>query len=194
MVEKATCGLINQIVNLNKEVNIVALDPNLEIAKNYREKFEFYFVGLTFAILGLSIQTSIFGTHVFSDICEVAGWICLLLSGIFSLKRIEWIPIVHEYVVKKAKIDKDSDELLLLKKAGQKSVQMVDGKTKDIDELIENKKWALEKVEEYSSEAKMKIYKRHKYRWDLFVFGIVLLTASRIFGPLRSIYNMLTTC
>ena len=65
-------------------------DSNLNVSIRIQEKFEFYFLSLTFVILGLSIQTSKFGTHPISDGLELFGWISLFVSGMAGLSRMRW--------------------------------------------------------------------------------------------------------
>jgi hypothetical protein len=73
-------------------------DPNETLAHRIQEKFDFYFLALTFTILWLSLQTSKFGQGVASDLAELIGWLALLTSGISGLSRIEWLPgIFHAF-------------------------------------------------------------------------------------------------
>ncbi len=46
-------------------------NSNLEVSIRIQEKFEFYFLSLTFIILGLVVQTSKFGSYAISDIFEL---------------------------------------------------------------------------------------------------------------------------
>ncbi|HWM30132.1 MAG TPA: hypothetical protein VNO69_00295 [Methyloceanibacter sp.] len=67
-----------------------------EIAIELRGKFEFYLLALNFSILGLSIQTSKFGTYLSAGVFELAGWFALFLSGVIGLLRGEWIPVAYD--------------------------------------------------------------------------------------------------
>jgi hypothetical protein len=42
-------------------------NSNLDVSIRIQEKYELYFLSLTFIILGLSIQTSRVGSHAISD-------------------------------------------------------------------------------------------------------------------------------
>ena len=66
-----------------------------KIAIEYQQKFVFYILGLTFTILALSIQTSSFEKFYFADLAEICGWLCLLVSGLLGLSRIEWSSVFY---------------------------------------------------------------------------------------------------
>ena len=70
-------------------------DSNIDVAIRIQEKFEFYFLSLTFIILGLAIQTSNSGVHAISDGLELLGWISLFVSGMAGLSRMRWAPFSH---------------------------------------------------------------------------------------------------
>jgi hypothetical protein len=65
------------------------------VAQRIREKFDFYLVALAFTILGLAVQTAKFGVLVWADVFEMTGWMCLLVSGVVGLSRMEWSAHAH---------------------------------------------------------------------------------------------------
>ena len=67
-------------------------EPNIHAAQRFQERFEFYFVALTFTLLGLAAQTAAFGDFVVADLTELGAWGALLLSGLAGLARLEGIP------------------------------------------------------------------------------------------------------
>jgi len=67
-----------------------------EIAIQFRGKFEFYLLALTFGILALAMQTAKFGDLLLVDVLELAGWLALFASGMFGLLRAEWVPVAYE--------------------------------------------------------------------------------------------------
>jgi hypothetical protein len=73
-----------------------AVEKNIEIAIQYQEKFEFYIVGLTFTILGLSVQTAKFTGSSFAQAAELLSWICLFITGIGGLSRIQNTPQLYK--------------------------------------------------------------------------------------------------
>ena len=64
-------------------------ENNLEISRRVQEKFEFYFLSLTFIVLGLSIQTSEFDGSLLSDGLELISWACLFISAISFYLTVE---------------------------------------------------------------------------------------------------------
>lgn len=70
-------------------------ENNFTIATRCKEKYEFYFLALTFTILGLSIQTADFNTLYLQPVIEISAWFVLLLSGLSGLSRQEYLPIAY---------------------------------------------------------------------------------------------------
>ena len=59
------------------------------------EKFEFYFLGLTFTLLGAAIQTAAFTGHSHvSVITEIIGWAGFAISGLVGLSKVEHLSVV----------------------------------------------------------------------------------------------------
>lgn len=154
------------------------IDPNIEVAQKYIERFEFYFVGLIFTILGLSIQTAKFFQTIIPDGFELLAWMSLLVSGFMGLIRIEWTPIAHQYISKKKGLSKEIDEITMHKGGGTEKLPGVDGEI-DTDELRENKTWALEKVGSNLKDVEKKLSYSYEIRKWLFLAGIILLVLAR---------------
>lgn len=70
-------------------------ETNLDIGTRIQEKFDLYFLSLTFVVLGLSIQTSKFGGSLLADGLELISWVCLFVSGMSGLSRMRWVPSLH---------------------------------------------------------------------------------------------------
>lgn len=154
------------------------INPNSEVAQKYRERFEFYFVGLIFTILGLSIQTAKFSQTIIPDGFELLAWISLLVSGFMGLIRIEWTPIAHQYISKKKGLSKEIDEINIHKEKGTKKLPGVEGEI-DVDKLLENKTWALEKVGSNLRDLEKKLSYSYKIRKWVFLAGIIFLVLAR---------------
>lgn len=154
------------------------IDLNIEVAQKYRERFEFYFVGLIFTILGLSIQTARFVQAIIPDGFELLAWLSLLVSGFMGLIRIEWTPIAHQYISKEKGLSKEIDEINIHKETGTKNLPGVDGEI-SVDKLLKNKTWALEKVGANLKNVENKLSCSYKIRKWLFLAGIILLVLAR---------------
>ena len=47
----------------------------LDIAVDRQGKFDLYFIGLTFTVLGLAVQTASIGVYYTADVAEILGWL-----------------------------------------------------------------------------------------------------------------------
>ena len=75
--------------------NVNTENENKAIARNLSHKFEYYLIALVFTILGLSIQTASFSGEYFQYILEFSAWFLLLISGLFGLWRLEYVPVAY---------------------------------------------------------------------------------------------------
>ena len=67
-----------------------------ETAKEYALKFDFYFLALTFTILGLSVQTAELTEETIAVVLELIGWLGFLCSGVMGLRRMERFPLLYQ--------------------------------------------------------------------------------------------------
>jgi hypothetical protein len=154
-------------------------DLNSEHAHRLQEKFDFYSLALTFAILGLSVQTFKLGRGKASDVAELLGWALLLGSGLIGLVRLSWQPQVfriysesteNENTVKATSMyATESDAARIF---GEERV------TRMLEIRSRAEKAALglkEKAEELEEDG-MRKYRRQR---NLFVAGLVALMISR---------------
>lgn len=82
-----------------------------EASRESFSKFIFYFTGLAFTLLGLSVQTAAFGTNVYGNVAELVGWLLLLISGLAGLGRLRRLPVVHHTTAQKEQIRATLDRL-----------------------------------------------------------------------------------
>lgn len=61
---------------------------NQEHAKNAKQKFNYFFIGLNFSVLALAINNGIETDLVIPKIAELLGWLFLLISGFCGLSLI----------------------------------------------------------------------------------------------------------
>jgi len=81
-------------------------------------KFNFYFTGLAFTLLGLAVQTAAFGANIYSNTAELAGWLLLLVSGLTGLGRLRRLPALHHTAATREQIRTMIDELRDIEKRG----------------------------------------------------------------------------
>lgn len=145
-----------------------------------QEKFEFYFLSLTFVLLGLAIQTAKFGNSDFSDIFELIGWLCLLVSGLASLSRMEWIPCGFRAAHEKEKREKFHQAAIESRSQGQTVVfDEESSKELPISEFINDVASGIS----FASTQLAKIEKRNLLKYSIhkygFLAGLIALFLSR---------------
>lgn len=164
------------------------VNPNIEIAIQTQQKFDFYFLALVFTILGLTVQTSTI-TGKFQCFFEIASWVLLLASGLAGLSRLAWRPVFYQ---REGALQKNKETISALDE-GQFSDKIIikpSGEQWSREELIEEKS----KLEHYISELKdanKKTIKQLKWKYLIhkwcFVIGICLLLISRMIVALNKL-------
>jgi hypothetical protein len=152
------------------------MSKNEEYAIQTQGKFDFYFLGLVFTILGLSVQTAQFSSWI-QSLFEVGAWVALLISGLAGLSRIEWIPIMYAF-----HSDQDEQKLLIRKATHGESFQNELGHSLQASQIEERVRKTKGEVEERATRLRrlewwtVIMYKIHKW---LFVCAMALLIVSR---------------
>lgn len=157
-------------------------ENNLNIAVRNKEKFEFYFLALTFTILGLSIQTAEYTTYCYQTIIELSAWFALLLSGLAGLSRQEYLPVAY-FAEHRRQITEEYRQNYEQRVRGQRGILHPEDGRKLNREEIQIKLDSLDARLDAINKEKKRIergveakYSIHKYT---FVTGIILLIASR---------------
>jgi hypothetical protein len=167
-------------------------DSNLDISLRTQERFNAFFLGLIFTVLGLSIQTAKFGVGVLPDVCELLAWVSLLSSGLAGMSRAEQTPDLYRRFSLK-------DDQEAKRRAGQ-TVQLQGGrdlhvvplgKTVPVAEYIADAERGAEMVEATIAPLKKKLSWRYKIMRYGFVSGLALLILSRglpaVFGIVEAL-------
>jgi hypothetical protein len=161
--------------NQNKE------NPNIDIAIQVQQKFDFYFLALVFTILGLTVQTSTI-TVDYQCFFEIASWIFLLASGLAGLSRLAWVPVSYW---REGFLQKNEETIRALDESQLSGKIMVrpSGEQWSEEELIEEKSKLKQRVSELKK-AVTKVEKQLKWKYLIhkwcFVAGVCLLLISRI--------------
>lgn len=162
-----------------------------EIAIDLRAKFEYYLLALTFAILGLSIQTAQFGAYLFADVLELVGWAALFASGIIGILRGEWVPVAYELQNRISSV-RDRRNNVTRVMAGGAEVQipfLEDGRetalsgkdaTRKLDTLVST-------LEQQFKVTEDRIIRRYKWMRRAFMAGVACLIVARGAPPAISI-------
>lgn len=166
-----------------------------EVAIELRSKFEFYLLGLTFTILGLSIQTAKFGNSNVADFFELLGWLGLLVSGIVGLLRGEWIPVAHSI---QAQLSARKQEIHTLIEAGEAGGEVpltfIDGArevTLTGQQAIDKLDGLVRELERQRFAAEKKIITRYGWMKYSFLAGIVALVVARSYPHVISVGSAL---
>ena len=157
-------------------------------AAEYQQRFDFYVVGLTFVLLGASIQTSGFGASPVADVLEIGAWASLLVAGLLGLSRLEAFPRGH-------RIDEvtshHKDQRLRIADDQRRGITLVqaanDGSTWPIAEQLEMHNSEIEKAKVTRQAIDDLVSSRYVWARRLFVLGIVALVLARGWVPVASL-------
>lgn len=165
---------------------------NLDISIRIQEKFEFYFLSLTFIILGLSIQTSKFGTCVVSDGLELLAWISLFISGISGLSRMRWAPSLYKVKDEIIRRERYRDDAKQRKSVGENYIIDGDNNQKmPIDDVINTVSQGVKDVQGQLSELEVKNNFKYRLHTYGFTVGLFFLIGSRGYEPIAHLVNRL---
>ena len=166
-----------------------------EIAHKTQEKFEFYLISLVFTLLALSIQTAKFGEFAVADTLELLGWLCLLISGIAGLWRLEYIPVERLKKIQKDEFESKVFELRQLQMKGVNEVFVLETNSNEsIPQRIESFRKAvtvLGPVIEKLEHSNFRKYNVHRY---FFVVALACLLGSRSYAPITQFYRTIYGC
>jgi hypothetical protein len=155
-----------------------------KISIEYQQKFLFYLLGLTFTILALSIQTSLFGKYYFADLAELGGWLCLLVSGLLGLSRIEWSSVFYFLSSEKSGIE---GRIASAKKYSlrSRSIRVLEtGENIPIENFIDDEKDRQELYQKKIESIQFRQQLKSIIQKILFLLGIIFIIISRAYVPI----------
>ncbi|MBI5912605.1 MAG: hypothetical protein HY848_21955 [Betaproteobacteria bacterium] len=164
-------------------------NPNRQIAIGIRERYEFYLVALTFAILGLSIQTARFGSFVIGDAAELLGWVALLLAGIFGLRGIRAVYGIYDVYGDIATLESERREFERRQQTGEQDVPLEGGGTIAPAKLVQDRDETIASAELTVGNIKKAQTLRYRAQSIMFVTGLVLLVVSQGYQPFNAIFQ-----
>lgn len=156
---------------------------NYRAAIEIQHKFWFYFLALTFTILGLSIQTAETGSFLIADIFEICSWFFLLISGVAGLSRLEWIPNFFYLSGKKIDQEKMLRDFQMRYPRMTSTIRIQEtNEDVSVESFLENRKESINilkgEIKKIESKTKVKYYLQR----SSFLIGIVLLILSRSYS------------
>lgn len=153
------------------------------------EKFEFYFLGLTFTLLGASIQTAAFTGHSHvSVIAEIVGWAGFAISGLVGLSKVEHLSVVIYLRNRKNEFENNKSQFEQAKASGVASARIVQtGEVMAIDAVILQVGGNAARYAEQLD----KVGKRHEakdiiQRWA-FVLGLLSVAVARAYDAVAPV-------
>jgi hypothetical protein len=157
-------------------------NSNLDVSIRIQEKYELYFLSLTFIILDLSIQTSKVGSHAISDCFELLAWIFLFIAGTAGLSRMRWAPFLYKVKHEIIRREEYRDEAKRREASGE--TYMIQGdKEKPINDFIADVSQGVKEVEDQLSKLETKNDRKYWVHVFGFTFGLLFLMVSRGYGP-----------
>ena len=146
------------------------------------EKYEFYFLGLTFTLLGLAVQTFKPTTVLSADVVEIGGWLCLLVSGLLGMSKIEWIPVILHVKNRQSYLEEAQGGL---QKAESFNLSVRDSQSGQFVNVAEVSAVAAKSLAEVATQgSRLERWYEIKYRWQkaCFLIGLVALVLARAQG------------
>ncbi|MEX0596183.1 MAG: hypothetical protein WD512_06745 [Candidatus Paceibacterota bacterium] len=152
------------------------------------EKFEFFFVGLIFTVLGLSIQTIDFSSaSSIVIITELVSWFLFLISGLVGLNKLEWLPNIVYLRDKIQNRKKIMSELQAMSKVSSQILIAETQEYKNIHHIIDKGNNLSDKYNEaFQSLIKKHGIKNKIQRWTFYI-GFVIIAFSRSFDHIKKI-------
>ena len=153
------------------------------------EKFEFYFLGLTFTLLGAAIQTASFTDHShISVIAEIIGWFGFTISGLVGLSKVEHLSVVIYLRNRKNEFENNKSQFEQVKASGVAQARFAQtGDVLTIDAAIHQVGEDVTRCTEQLD----KVGKRHEakdiiQRWA-FVLGLLSVAVARAYDAVAPI-------
>lgn len=153
------------------------------------EKFEFYFLGLTFTLLGAAIQTATFTGHSnVSVIAEIIGWTGFAISGLIGLSKVEHLSVVIYLRNRKNEFENNKAQYEQAKTSGVATAKIAQtGEVMTIDDVILQVGGTATRYAEQLD----KVGKRHEakdiiQKWA-FVLGLLSIAVARAYDAVAPI-------
>lgn len=154
------------------------------IAQQTQEKFELYLLSLVFTLLALAIQTAIFGPSIAKSILELFAWLCLLISGLAGLWRLQWVPVHRVQMANRRSIEGEIFKLKELQIQGQTELLVLESGTRQpISERLVHRNAAVASYYPLLAKQERRIFIAYNIHQYSFVLGLIAAIMARGFEP-----------
>jgi len=164
-------------------------ETNSDVGQRIQEKFQFYILGLIFTLLGLAVQTAVFGASIVADVFELTAWIFFLVSALVMMSRLEWTPQIYHLFDLQQELKTEQNKLRQVIAAGAQVVDTVKQPIENPTELL----YIFEERLNITSAQIGKIDKGAQWKYNVhkagFVLGLMCLITSRAYIPISSIIS-----
>ena len=146
-------------------------------------------MGLTFTLLGASIQTANFSGHShISVLAELIGWIGFGLSGLVGLSKLEYLSVVIYLRNRKNEYEGYKSSLEKGKASGTAAIKSAEtGELISIDLLIKQVGQNVSRYSESLEDAGNLHGVKHRIQQWSFVFGLLFTAIARAYDAVASI-------
>ncbi len=165
----------------------MAADQNSINANDLQSKFELYFIGLIFTLLGFAIQTSKPQSSQIFACFELFSWVLLLIAGLIGMNRLIWAPVVMHHF---AAINRKERELDLIATQVGMSVE-IDGVEYSYQEATDKIQSEIDGLSGNAKDRNSKNIKLFRRQWIFFIIAVALLILSRGQDKLKALFEQL---
>lgn len=170
----------------------MAEDKNLETGQRVQEKFDFYLVALTFAVVGLAIQTGSSSLNAVAIAAELLGRFALVVSGVIGLYRLSRIPTIYLGYSAQSEDETAITATNGLMGRGQSvALHPTTGEPKPLTEHKDELKSHLSELRTETGKWVTRIRWAYKLQWVTFVSGSVLLAFGRSWLDFKWLLSLL---
>lgn len=167
---------------------VMAADPNAQNASDLQQKFELYFLGLIFTILGFALQTSSKTAHISVAIAELIAWAFLIICGIIGMYRLIWASVTM-YTYSEINILKSTRaQIQGLNFAGGILTDPA-GKPIDTSSTLEGLNESIDKLEGRSYKQNKRSILLFNTQLMIFITALILLFYSRGYASFQLIFS-----
>jgi hypothetical protein len=168
-----------------------AANENIQIGQRIQERFEFFMIGLAFAVVALAVQTAEFSGPVLSRIAELIGWLAFLISGLAGLWRIEWTPSLYKLYFEKMAAQHRIEQLreVTLRQGNKKIYEVSTDSMVEPSTLVKNQNEWIDKIDAKIEPLENTIGKRYTVMRTALLIGFVALILSRSLAPVIEIID-----